>query len=210
VTARVYASPNRADLDVDALQDELLATVDVAAGSTSLSAAVDAVVPLFPFGREQLAVEARALLELLRTELAVRFGRGAGVGWEAGVVALLLEKLAWEGDGALPARQLARYGLQTLTTKFNTLVNGPVRRHVDGARRRACGAEGGDAGASGRLTTSIHVVVAHTDGSSRLAIVDSAQRPPPGGELDEGVARWWSDLGSTSAEEPTVECDNDV
>jgi hypothetical protein len=201
VTARAYAAPSRAQLDVDGLQDELLATVDVAAGSTALSATIDVVVPLLPFGRDELRAEARALLAQLRADLAPRFAAGAAVGWDAAVGEALLDKLAWEGDAEAPARQLARYGLQTLATKFNTLVNGPTRRHVDAALKRACG------GAErGRLASSVRVALVRrldsdalgaSEGTGgRIVIVDVSGPPPPDGYSAEATRSWWAALGT--------------
>lgn len=210
VIARVYAASHRSEIDLDALQDELLATVDIAAGSTALSAAIDVVVPFLPFGRAELGAEARDMLIQLRAELAPTFARGAGVGWDSGVAALLLEKLAWEGEADQPSRQLARYGLQTLATKFNTLVNGPVRRHLDAALRRACGV-----GELGRLSTSVRIAIVQTDavaasgntganggGLARLLIVDSSEPPPASGEIDPRSTSWLAVLSSIESEQP--------
>lgn len=207
VIARVYAAAGRAELDLDALQDELLATADVASGSTALSAAIDVVVPFLPFGRPELEVEARDMLAQLRAELAPSFARGAGVVWDGGVVALLLDKLAWEGDAEQPARQLARYGLQTLATKFNMLVNGPVRRHVDATLKRVCGP------GERRLATSVRVAVVRAESgaaaeggsggdggsSARLHIVDAQ---PADSAAESQGSSWWSELVSVRLEEP--------
>ncbi|KAG8464764.1 hypothetical protein KFE25_010132 [Diacronema lutheri] len=212
VIARAYAAPSREQLDLDALQDELLATVDIAAGSTALSAAVDVIVPFLPFGRAELGAEARAMLAQLRADVAPAFAQGAGLEWDAGAGPLLLDKLAWEGDHEQAERQLARYGLQTLATKFNMLVSGPVRRHVDATLRRACG----EGGASGRLATSVCVVVVHADsadgarggdggsgGLARLAVVDCATSMT----LDAASVAalrggWWMHVGPPAAEPP--------